>query len=114
MPLEKVFAQLNCSDMDLSRSWFARLFGRSPDANPMEGLSEWHHSDGAGFQLVVNDSDAGHGCMTLIVTDIETELKRLNDSGIETSETSTGDIATIAQTRDPDGNLVVLAETTTT
>ena len=110
MPLEKIFAQLNCTDMDRSTLWFARPFGRPPDANPMAGLSEWHHADHAGFQLVKNEHDAGHGCMTLIVGDLASELERLHGVGIETGETSTGDIATIAQLRDPDGNLIVLAE----
>lgn len=113
MPLQKIFAQLNCTDMERSTVWFTRLFGRSPDENPMAGLNEWHHADNAGFQLVENENDAGHGCMTLIVGDIVSELERLHDVGIETDETSTGDFATIAQMRDPDGNIIVLAEPST-
>ncbi|GFE67302.1 VOC family protein [Litoreibacter roseus] len=110
MPLVKIFAQLSCTDMERSTLWFTRLFGRSPDTNPMAGLNEWHHTDNAGFQLVENEHDARHGCMTLTVDDITSELRRLHAVGIETGETSTGDIATIAQMRDPDGNVIVLAE----
>ncbi len=76
----------------------------------MDGLKEWHHSNNAGFQLVLNEVHAGHGCLTLIVSDIETELKRLNAVGVRTGETMMGDIAIISQLSDPDGNTVVLAQ----
>ncbi|MEE4212527.1 MAG: VOC family protein [Parvularcula sp.] len=108
--LQKILAQLNCTDIDRSTVWFTTLFGRSPDQAPMDGLKEWHHADFAGFQLFLNPSDAGRGCLTLIVDDIDAELRRLSDAGIETGKVGTGDIATISQLRDPDGNTVVLAE----
>ena len=114
MTLQKIFAQLNCTDMERSTAWFATLFGRSPDEAPMDGLNEWHHADNAGFQLVLNGADAGHGCLTLIVGDIDAELKRLDKAGVQTGDTNTGDIATISQLSDPDGNTVVLAQPTGT
>ncbi len=113
MPLKKIFGQLNCTDMERSTAWFAKLFDRSPDEAPMDGLKEWHHGESAGFQLFLNEADAGHGCLTLIVSDIEAELTRLADSGISVGETMAGDTITISQITDPDGNTVVLAQPNT-
>lgn len=88
------------------------LFARAPDANPMDGLIEWHHEGSAGFQLFANPDDAGHGSMTLIVSGLESERERLAKAGHKPSEIGSGDIASIFQLSDPDGNTVVLAEPT--
>lgn len=112
MALVKIFAQLNCANMERSAAWFEGLFGRPADAYPMDGLAEWHHGDGAGFQLLRNDDDTGHGCMTLIVDDLAAEVARLGAAGIETGDIRSGDVAAISQLADPDGNVVVLAEPT--
>ena len=57
MALMKICAQLNCTDMTASADWYRSLFGRGNDVDPMEGLKEWHHGEGAGFQLVANPMD---------------------------------------------------------
>ncbi|MDR5654668.1 VOC family protein [Ruixingdingia sedimenti] len=110
MPIEKIYAQLNCTDMERSAAWLTKLFGRPADAAPMDGLNEWHHADNAGVQLVRNSADAGCGYLTLIVGDIEAELARLNEADIKTEKVTVGDIAKISQLVDPDGNTVVLAQ----
>lgn len=110
MPIEKIYAQLNCTDMERSAAWLAKIFGRPADAAPMDGLNEWHHADNAGVQLVQNGTDAGRGYLTLIVEDIEAELARLSDAGIKTEKATTGNMATVSQLVDPDGNKVVLAQ----
>lgn len=67
MSLKKIYAHLSCTELGKSIAWFERLFGRNPDARPMDGIVEWHHADNAGFQLFENPSDAGHVTLTLIV-----------------------------------------------
>lgn len=110
MTLNKIYAQLNCTDIERSAAWFERLFGRAPDASPMDGLKEWHHEAHAGFQLFANDADAGHGCLTLIVTGLEAERRRLVDAGLKIETVRSGDVASVFQLSDPDGNVVVFAE----
>ncbi len=110
MPIQKLYAQLSCTDMEASAAWYEQLFGRSQDIDPMDGLKEWHHGDGAGFQLVSNLEGAGHGSMTLILSDLPGEHARLVKAGLEVGEIVTGDFASFAQLSDPDGNTVVLAE----
>lgn len=108
--IQKIFAQLYCTNTEISAAWFAKLFGRSADAAPMEGLLEWHHGSDGGLQVFKNDANAGHGCLTLIVTDIEQEIERLRNSGMDAGEILTGDQAIVSTVVDPDGNQVILAQ----
>jgi catechol 2,3-dioxygenase-like lactoylglutathione lyase family enzyme len=111
MPLTAIYANLACTDLDRSRAWFERLFGRAPDASPMEGLHEWHHGQGAGFQLSAEGSDgtkAGHGTLTLIVEDLHEEHRRV--SALHPGSVEAGNFVSFVHLTDPDGNLVVLAE----
>ena len=108
MPLEKIFAHLSCADLQRSTAWFATLFGRQPDATPMRHLAEWHHGDGAGFQLFQNPPHAGQGTLTLIVTGLEAERHRV--AALRPGEVERADYVDLIRLRDPDQNLVVLAE----
>lgn len=110
MTIEKIYAQLSCSDLAQSISWFEHLFGRAPDARPMDGLAEWHHKDDAGFQLFEDISAAGKGTLTLIVRDLEGEHARLANCGLNPPEIEPADTTSLVQLRDPDKNLVVLAQ----
>ncbi|HAQ33904.1 MAG: glyoxalase/bleomycin resistance/dioxygenase family protein [Maricaulis sp.] len=110
MPLKKIYAHLSCTEWSKSTEWFERLFGREPDACPMDGLAEWHHADNAGFQLYENPGDAGHATLTLIVEGIDAEHERLARAGLEPGPVERADTVHLIRLRDPDGNLVVLAE----
>ena len=110
MPLRKIYAHLNCSDLDASIRWFSAIFNRGPDARPMEGLAEWHHAGAAGFQLFLNPADAGRGALTLIVGGLDEERQRLDAAGLSPGEIEPASYVRLIRLRDPDGNLVVLAE----
>lgn len=110
MALIKVYAQLNCTDIKSSAQWYQKLFGRRSDVNPMDGLKEWHHGSDAGFQLACMPDGAGHGSITLIVSDLASEHGRLVKAGLNVGEIVVGDFASFAQLSDPDGNTVILAE----
>ena len=109
MPITRIFANLSCRDLAASTRWFAAVFGREPDRNPMTGLHEWDRGD-AGLQLYEKPEDAGRGTLTLIVDDIHDERRRLSDAGLAVTEIEPADYTTIMRLRDPDGNLVVLAQ----
>src|SRR6185437_5702261 len=106
--IQAIFAQLSCSKLDGSTNWFAILFGRKPDATPMQHLAEWHFADKAGFQLFQNPQAAGKGTLTIIVSDIAGERTRV--SKLEPGEIERADYVDLVRLHDPDGNLVVLAE----
>lgn len=110
MTIRKIYAQLSCRDLARSIGWFARLFDRPPDARPMDGLAEWHHQDAAGLQLFEDASTAGQGTLTLIVTGLREDRARLADAGLDPSQVERADTISLVTLRDPDGNLVVLAQ----
>ena len=110
MPLHKIYAHLNCADLDASIRWFSAVFNRGPDERPMEGLAEWHHAGVAGFQLFQNPEDAGRGVLTLIVGGLDEERRRLDAAGLSPGEIEPASYVRLIRLRDPDENLVVLAE----
>ncbi|SDG65630.1 VOC family protein [Sulfitobacter delicatus] len=110
MAIRKIYAQLNCTNTKSSADWYQKLFGRRSDADPMGGLKEWHHGADSGFQLVTNPDLAGHGSMTLIVSDLASEHERLVKAGLKVGKIVVGDFASFTQLSDPDGNTVVMAE----
>ena len=86
MSIKAVYANLACSDLESSTAWFERLFERGPDDRPMAGLCEWHFSETAGFQLHHNPDKAGKGTLTLGVTDVASDHKRLSEAGFDIKE----------------------------
>lgn len=108
MSLRKIYAQLACRSLSVSRPWFEQLFGRAPDAAPMQGLLEWHHGDGAGFQLFENPEHAGSGTLTIIVQGLAEEHGRV--AGLKPGKIEKADYVDLIRLEDPDENLVVLAE----
>jgi hypothetical protein len=111
MAIQSVLAQLACADLEQSRPWFEKLFGRAPDAAPMKGLLEWRQG-AAGLQLFQQPEHSGHGTLTLVVSKIADERVRLATQGLAPGELERGDATTLVRLRDPDGNTVVLAEPT--
>jgi hypothetical protein len=110
MPIEKVFAHVSCSSLEHSIPWFAHLFGRAPDETPMTGLAEWHQNNEAAFQLFQDPEDAGHSSMTLGVSDLDSECSRLLELKLQPGPVERADYVSIVRLRDPDQNLIVLAE----
>ena len=110
MPIEKLYAHLSCTDLKRSTEWFSRLFGRPPDSNPMKGLVEWHFHKTAGLQLFKDAANAGHGTLTLIVEQLTEEHTRLERCNLAPQKIEHGDVVSIFRLRDPDDNLVVLAQ----
>lgn len=107
MPIQKIYAQIACSDLSASTAWYQTLFGGKPDATPMQHLAEWHRGD-AGLQLFQNPDAAGKTTLTLIVSGLEEERKRV--ASLKPGEIEGADYVNIVRMKDPDGNLVVLAE----
>jgi hypothetical protein len=110
MPIEKIFAHISCADLERSIPWFTKLFDREPDARPMKGLAEWHQNDQAAFQLFQDPKNAGRATMTLSVRGLEGEHARLKELNLNPGPIEHADYVNTARLRDPDQNLVVLAE----
>jgi catechol 2,3-dioxygenase-like lactoylglutathione lyase family enzyme len=109
MNLQKSYTVLLAADLAAAEGWYTKLLGRRPDYRPMDTLVQWELFDRGGVALSTDKLIAGRGVMFLIVDDVAAERRRLQGLGIVLGEDIKGDYSTLAQVRDPDGNLLTLA-----
>jgi glyoxylase I family protein len=109
MAIEHVLAVVPVSDIDASGKWYAALFGRAADNNPMPSLVEWQVLPGAWVQVFSDPDRAGNGLLNFAVDDLEGHLAEIGARGIHAEgilDASKG-VRTCAVT-DPDGNTINL------
>ena len=107
MSIKHVLAVVPVSEIDTSQQWYASLFGRPADNNPMPSLVEWQVLPGAWVQVFTDPDRAGKGLLNFAVDDLETHLAEVGGRGIETEgivDASKG-VQTSTVT-DPDGNTI--------
>lgn len=109
MKLDKIYPSLHAADLTASEAWYSKLLGRGPDHRPMDSLFQWELSDQSGLMLSDSEEIAREGAIFLYVTDLDAERRRLKGEGIILGDDFEGDYSTLAQLRDPDGNLITLA-----
>ena len=109
MKLQKVYTSLLTADLAAAEGWYTKLLGRRPDHRPMATLIQWELFDQGGLMLSISDEIAGGGVAFLYVEDLTVERRRLEGLGIMLGDDIEGDYSTLAQVRDPDGNLITLA-----
>lgn len=109
MKLQKIYTALLTADLAAAEGWYTGLLGRGPDNRPMDTLVQWELFDQGGLGLSTDEEIAGKGVMFLYVEDLAAERRRLQALGIELGNDIKGDYSTLAQVRDPDGNLLTLA-----
>ena len=107
--VQKAYTSLLTADLAAAERWYTKLLGRGPDFRPMKTLVQWELSDEGGVALANDDEIAGRGVMFLYVDDLAAERRRLKSLGIVLGDDIEGDYSTLAQVRDPDGNLLTLA-----
>jgi predicted enzyme related to lactoylglutathione lyase len=109
MKLRKIYSALLTADLAAAEGWYTKLLGRGPDHRPMKTLVHWEISDDCGLMLSSSEEIAGKGVTFFYVDDLDAERRRLKDAGITLGADIEGDYSTLAQVRDPDGNLITLA-----
>ena len=109
MNLRKIYTSLLTKDLVAAECWYTKLLGRGPDNRPMDTLVQWELFDHCGLALSTDDEIAGAGVLFLYVEDVAAERRRLHSLGIVLGDDIEGDYSTLAQVRDPDGNLLTLA-----
>ena len=107
--LQKIYPALLTADLAAAEGWYTKLLGRGPDHRPMDTLLHWELFDQGGLMLSSSEEIAGRGVMFLYVDDLAAERRRLQGLGIVLGKDNEGDYSTLAQVRDPDGNLITLA-----
>jgi catechol 2,3-dioxygenase-like lactoylglutathione lyase family enzyme len=109
MNLQKLYTVFLTADLAAAESWYTKLLGRGPDYRPMDTLVQWELFDQGGIALSTDNEIAGRGVMLIVVEDVSAERRRLRDVGIVLGDDIKGDYSTLAQVRDPDGNMLTLA-----
>ena len=109
MNLQKIYTALLTADLPAAEVWYTKLLSRGPDRRPMETLVQWGLFDQGGLMLSTSEEIAGQGVMFLYVDDLAAERRRLQGQGIVLGDDIPGDYSTLAEVRDPDGNLITLA-----
>ena len=109
MKLQKIYTALRTANIEAAEAWYTKLLGRRPDYRPMGTLVQWELSDHGGFMLSSDEAIADKGVMFIVVDDLAAERRRLKDLGIVLGDDNEGDYSTLAQVRDPDGNVITLA-----
>jgi catechol 2,3-dioxygenase-like lactoylglutathione lyase family enzyme len=106
---QKIYTALLTADLAAAEGWYTKLLGRGPDYRPMDTMVQWEIFDQGGVALSTDKAIAGRGVMFIIVDDVAAERRRLQGLGIVLGGDIEGDYSTLAQVRDPDGNLITLA-----
>jgi catechol 2,3-dioxygenase-like lactoylglutathione lyase family enzyme len=109
MNLQRTYTSLLAADLAAAEDWYSKLLGRRPDHRPMATLVQWELFDQGGLMLSTSDEFAGRGVIFLYVDDLGAERRRLQGVGIALGDDIPGDYSTLAQVRDPDGNLITMA-----
>jgi glyoxylase I family protein len=107
MSIQHVLAVVPVSDLARSDEWYASLFGRPADNNPMPTLVEWQVLPGAWVQVFTDPERAGSGLLNFAVDELETHLEQLGGRGIEPGEIVEANKGVrLSTVTDPDGNTI--------
>jgi glyoxylase I family protein len=109
MSFHHVLSVVPVSELDVSKAWYQRLFGRAPDNEPMPVLAEWQVVPGGWVQVFVDEERAGSGLVNFAVDDLAAHVAEAAERGLAPGEiegVNKGvELVTLA---DPDGNLIRL------
>lgn len=109
MSIQHLLAVVPVSDIAVSRQWYASLFGRTEDNNPMPTLVEWQVLPGAWVQVFHDEDRAGSGLLNLAVDDLEAHRAALRERGLDPGEIADADKGVrLSALADPDGNAITL------
>lgn len=109
MSVNNVLAGVAVNDLDKAQAWYDDLVG-APGNRPMESVCEWSMPGGGALQVFEDSGRAGSSSVTLSVDDIEGEVERLRQRGVQIERRSSSGAVDIAIITDLDGNQVVLAQ----
>ena len=110
MDLKNVYAGVMTSDIEKSLKFYENLFDRESDYNPMKILHEWDFQDGGVLQLVEDKDRAGKSSITLLVENIDSVRKSLEEKNIQVEQKTESEIAKTITISDPENNRITFAE----
>jgi predicted enzyme related to lactoylglutathione lyase len=103
-------AGIAVGNLDAAISWYERLLGRAADSRPMPEVAEWSFAKGGWIQLFADGERRGSSSVTLVVDDMDAQLRSLKEKKIPIGPTTAGEKVKTAIVTDPDGNQIVFAQ----
>jgi hypothetical protein len=76
----------------------------------MSEVAEWKFERGGWLQVYQLPERAGHGSVTLVVSDIEQQVGILKQYGIDAGSRMDSDKFKVVMIKDPDGNSIAFAQ----
>ncbi len=109
MSVEHVLAVVPVNDLEVSRAWYERLFGRPENNRPMETLVEWQATDSGWVQLWHDPERAGQGLLNLAVDDLDQQVAEISGRGLDPGEVQIANKGVrLSAIEDPDRNRITL------
>jgi predicted enzyme related to lactoylglutathione lyase len=99
-----IITKIAVSDLQKSKDWYSRLFGKGPDLEPFPGNVEYKIG-GAWVQIHSGKVQPSSWNLEIEVRDLSRERERLRRSGIAATEIATApNVISWFDIKDPDGN----------
>jgi glyoxylase I family protein len=106
-----LFSGVPVSDFNAAQLWYERFFGRPADIVAHETEVMWRVSDGGWVYILRDGVRAGHGIVTMAVSDIEAAVSSLQGRDIEIGPIKPeGEAGRKAVALDPDGNSIAIIQ----
>ena len=108
MSIEHLLAVVPVADFDVAHACYERLFARSADNAPREGvLLRWRVTDSGRVQVTVDADRAGSGLLNVAVADLNQHIADVTGRGLGPGavETVTKGVQ-LSAINDPDGNRI--------
>ena len=98
------FAGLPVTDYASAYDWYVELLGRPADMFPHDSEAVWRLTSSGAVYVVQDPQRAGSGLLTVAVTDLDTQERRLRGAGFSIAELVNEDAPRRLVVTDPDGN----------
>jgi catechol 2,3-dioxygenase-like lactoylglutathione lyase family enzyme len=111
--VREIITEISVSDLERSRAWYTRLFGKSPDLEPFPGNVEYRLG-GGWLQIVKGEVKPSSWQFQIEVRDLAHERERLRAAQVDASEIQgVPNVIRYFNVHDPDGNSLLLFQVLT-
>lgn len=109
MSIDNALASVAVKDLDRAAAWYSTLLGIE-GKRPMPEVAEWTFPRGGGLQVYQGPERAGHCSFTLVVSNIDEQVRKLETMNVDTSKRSSSARVKTVMVSDPDGNRIAFAQ----
>ena len=110
MTIDNAIASVAVKNLADAMAWYQQLLGRAADSRPMPEVAEWKFPQGGWLQVYQLPERAGHGSVTLAVSNLDEIAAHVAKLGVDTSQRTSGAKVKTLMIVDPDENHIAFAE----